>query len=79
MDFTFAVACMYCCDDVMIHRVFNATDLVMLGVGCTVGAGIMVLTGVAARETAGCERSGSCVRVCVCACVRMKFKQSCGV
>ncbi len=34
-------------------RVLNASDLVMLGVGCTVGAGIMVLTGVAARDNAG--------------------------
>ena len=34
-------------------RVLGALDLVLLGIGCIIGAGIMVLTGVAARKYAG--------------------------
>eukprot|EP00798_Chlamydomonas_sp_ICE-L_P001959 gene1959-33372_t len=36
-----------------MKRVLGPIDLLMLGIGCIIGAGIMVLTGVAAREYAG--------------------------
>eukprot|EP00983_Pelagomonas_calceolata_P039364 1137155-Pelagomonas_calceolata.AAC.3 len=57
----------------LTSRVFNATDLVMLGVGCTVGAGIMVLTGVAARDTAGWV-----CKPCLWACIRGIISQPAG-
>ena len=36
-----------------MSRVLGAFDLVALGVGCIIGAGIVVLTGVAAHDHAG--------------------------
>lgn len=40
-----------------LRRVLGAFDLLMLGIGGIIGAGVFVLTGVAARQLAGC---GSC-------------------
>jgi amino acid permease len=37
----------------VLRRSLNALDLIGLGVGCIVGAGIFVLTGVVAKEDAG--------------------------
>jgi amino acid transporter len=37
-----------------MRRVLSALDLLLLGIGCIIGAGIVVLTGVAARNYAGC-------------------------
>lgn len=34
-------------------RVLGAFDLVLLGIGCIIGAGVVVLTGIAARLYAG--------------------------
>ncbi len=45
-----------CISNCMAHiicRVLGALDLVLLGIGCIIGAGIMVLTGVAAHKYAG--------------------------
>ncbi|MEW5312473.1 MAG: hypothetical protein WDW38_004106 [Sanguina aurantia] len=36
-----------------MHRVLGAFDLLLLGTGCIIGAGVVVLTGVAARTYAG--------------------------
>ncbi len=36
-----------------MHKVLGPFSLVMLGIGCIVGAGVFVLTGVAARKYAG--------------------------
>ena len=36
-----------------LKKTLNAFDLVLLGIGCTIGTGIFVLTGVAAAEYAG--------------------------
>lgn len=36
-----------------MHKVLGPGDLVMLGIGCIIGAGVFVLTGVAARKYAG--------------------------
>lgn len=36
-----------------LKKTFGATDLVMLGIGCIIGTGIFVLTGVAAAKYAG--------------------------
>jgi APA family basic amino acid/polyamine antiporter len=36
-----------------LKKTLNALDLVLLGIGCTIGTGIFVLTGVAAAEYAG--------------------------
>ncbi|KAG2448496.1 hypothetical protein HYH02_006387 [Chlamydomonas schloesseri] len=36
-----------------MHKVLGAFSLVMLGIGCIIGAGVFVLTGVAARKYAG--------------------------
>lgn len=41
----------YC--DTGLRRCLNATDLTLLGIGCIIGAGIFVLTGVAAATKAG--------------------------
>lgn len=39
--------------DTGLRRVLTATDLTLLGIGCIIGTGIFVLTGVAAAEHAG--------------------------
>lgn len=36
-----------------LKKTLGATDLVLLGIGCTIGTGIFVLTGIAAAEHAG--------------------------
>lgn len=36
-----------------MRRVLSAFDLIVLGIGCIIGAGIVVLTGVAAHDHAG--------------------------
>lgn len=36
-----------------LHKTLGAWDLILLGVGCTIGTGIFVLTGVAAAQHAG--------------------------
>ena len=36
-----------------MHKVLGPFSLVMLGIGCIIGAGVFVLTGVAARKYAG--------------------------
>jgi APA family basic amino acid/polyamine antiporter len=36
-----------------LPKTFGAFDLVLLGIGCTIGTGIFVLTGIAAAESAG--------------------------
>ena len=36
-----------------LRKVLNATDLVVIGIGGIVGAGVFVLTGTAAKENAG--------------------------
>ncbi|MCP1197385.1 hypothetical protein NKW84_16210 [Acetobacter senegalensis] len=36
-----------------LHRALGPVDLLLLGVGCVVGAGIYILPGVAAAEYAG--------------------------
>lgn len=36
-----------------LHKTLGAIDLILLGVGCTIGTGIFVLTGIAAAEYAG--------------------------
>ncbi len=37
----------------LLHRSLGAADLIMIGVGCTIGAGIFVITGTAAAQHAG--------------------------
>ncbi|MDA0659206.1 MAG: amino acid permease [Planctomycetota bacterium] len=39
--------------DAILHRVLGPLSLTALGVGCIIGAGIFVMTGRAAAETAG--------------------------
>ena len=36
-----------------MRRVLGPFSLVMLGIGCIIGAGVVVLTGVAAKKYAG--------------------------
>ncbi len=36
-----------------MHKVLGPFSLIMLGIGCIIGAGVFVLTGVAARKYAG--------------------------
>jgi len=36
-----------------LHRCLTAFDLVMLGIGCIIGTGIFVLTGIVAANQAG--------------------------
>ena len=36
-----------------LHKTLGAIDLILLGIGCTIGTGIFVLTGIAAAEHAG--------------------------
>ena len=36
-----------------LAKTLGAMDLVLLGIGCTIGTGIFVLTGIAAAEHAG--------------------------
>src|SRR5258708_2464679 len=37
----------------LLHRSLGAADLIMIGVGCTIGAGIFVITGRAAAQHGG--------------------------
>ena len=37
----------------LLHRSLGAADLIMIGIGCTIGAGIFVITGTAAAQHAG--------------------------
>jgi APA family basic amino acid/polyamine antiporter len=39
--------------DAVLHRSLNATDLTLLGIGAIIGAGVFVLTGIAAATKAG--------------------------
>lgn len=43
-----------------LHRSLTAVDLVFLGIGGIIGAGVFVLTGTAAKEDAGCVVVGMC-------------------
>jgi APA family basic amino acid/polyamine antiporter len=40
-------------DETVLHRSLNATDLTLLGIGAIIGAGVFVLTGIAAATKAG--------------------------
>ncbi len=46
-----------------LKKTLGAFDLVLLGIGCTIGTGIFVLTGVAAAEHAGPVGEGCCAQL----------------